>query len=71
MLFKKLEETLGIQFTHQEDPYVDFNRQKLIPYEVSDRGPALAVGDINGDGEDDLFFGSSKFKPSTIYIQTA
>ncbi len=46
LLFKKLEDTLGIEFTHQEDPYVDFNRQKLIPYEVSDRGPALAVGDI-------------------------
>ncbi|MGB5700490.1 VCBS repeat-containing protein [Muriicola sp.] len=71
MLFKKLEDTLGIEYTHQEDPYVDFNRQKLIPYEVSDRGPALAIGDLNGDGEDDLFFGSSKFKPSTVYIRTA
>jgi len=71
ILFKKVEDNKGIQFTHQEDAYVDFNRQKLIPYEVSDRGPALAVGDINGDGDDDLFFGSSKFKPSTFYIQTS
>ncbi len=71
LLFKKVEDNMGIQFTHQEDPYVDFNRQKLIPYQVSDRGPALAVGDINGDGEDDLFFGSSKFQASTFYIQTA
>ncbi len=71
ILFKKVEDNLGIHFTHQEDAYVDFNRQKLIPYEVSDRGPALAVGDINGDGKDDLFFGSSKFKPSTFYIQTS
>ncbi|WP_367180408.1 FG-GAP-like repeat-containing protein [uncultured Muriicola sp.] len=71
ILFKKVDDNMGIQFVHQEDPYVDFNRQKLIPYEVSDRGPALAVGDINGDGEDDLFFGSSKFKPSTFYIQTS
>ncbi len=70
MLFKMVDDSLGIQFTHQEDPYVDFNRQKLIPYQVSDRGPALAIGDINGDGEDDLFFGSSKFLPSAIYIQT-
>ena len=71
ILFKKVEDNLGINFTHQEDAYVDFNRQKLIPYEVSDRGPALAVGDINGDGKDDLFFGSSKFKPSTFYLQTS
>ncbi|NNJ88271.1 MAG: VCBS repeat-containing protein [Eudoraea sp.] len=71
ILFEKVEDNMGIQFTHQEDPYVDFNRQKLIPYEVSDRGPALAVGDINGDGADDLFFGSSKFQPSTFFIQTS
>jgi len=71
ILFKKVEDNLGIQFTHQEDAYVDFNRQKLIPYQVSDRGPALAVGDINGDGDDDLFFGSSKFKPSTFFIKTS
>jgi hypothetical protein len=71
ILFKKVEDNFGIHFTHQEDAYVDFNRQKLIPYEVSDRGPALAVGDINGDGKDDLFFGSSKFKPSTFYFQTS
>jgi len=71
ILFKKVEDNMGIQFTHQEDPYVDFNRQKLIPYQVSDRGPALAVGDINRDGQDDLFFGSSKFSPSTFYVQTS
>ncbi len=70
-LFERIEDNLGILFEHQEDPYVDFNRQKLIPYEVSDRGPALAVGDINGDGEEDLFFGSSKFQPSTFYVQTS
>lgn len=69
IMFKKVENNLGIDFTHTEDNYIDFNRQKLIPYQVSDRGPALAVGDINNDGKNDLFFGGSKFKPSKIYIQ--
>jgi hypothetical protein len=59
----------GINFTHQEDNYVDFNRQKLIPYQISDRGPAVAVGDLNNDGEEDIFFGGSKFIPAQIFIQ--
>jgi enediyne biosynthesis protein E4 len=69
-LFKKVENNLGINFTHKEDNYIDFNRQKLIPYMVSDRGPATTVGDINNDGKEDIFFGGSRNKPSVIYLQT-
>ncbi|MCB0375266.1 MAG: VCBS repeat-containing protein, partial [Sinomicrobium sp.] len=46
------------------------NRQKLIPYQISDRGPATAVGDLNGDGKTDIFFGGSKRKPAAIFIQS-
>lgn len=68
-LFTKVEGNLGVDFKHMEDGYIDFLRQKLIPYQISDRGPATAIGDLNGDGKDDIFFGSSKFNPSQIYIQ--
>ncbi len=67
-LFEKVDNNLGIDFTHTEDRYIDFNRQKLIPYQVSDRGPAVAIGDINGDQKDDIYFGSSKYMPSKIYL---
>ncbi len=69
--FKKVDSILGLQYVHKENNYTDFNRQKLIPYKISDRGPATAIGDLNGDGKDDVFFGSSKFEASKIYIQTA
>ncbi|WP_373516657.1 FG-GAP-like repeat-containing protein [Pricia sp.] len=69
-LFEKVEDNLGIDFRHEEDNYTDFNRQKLIPYQLSDRGPATATGDLNGDGRSDIFFGGSKYFPSRIYIQT-
>ena len=68
-LFKAVPDNLGIDFTHKEDAYLDFNRQKLIPYQVSDRGPALAIGDLNGDQKDDIYLGSSKFIASKIYLQ--
>lgn len=68
--FKKVANDLGIDFLHKEDNYSDFNRQKLIPYQFSDRGPATAVGDLNNDGLEDIFFGGSKYSPSTVFFAT-
>lgn len=68
-MFHKVTGNLGINFEHVEDNYLDINRQKLIPYQISDRGPALAFGDLNGDGKKDLFFGGSKYIPSRIFLQ--
>ena len=69
LLFTPVENNLGLDFTHTEDNYTDFNREKLIPYQISDRGPALAIGDLNGDGMDDVFFGGSKNQPSQFFVQ--
>jgi hypothetical protein len=68
-LFERIPGNLGIDFAHQEDPYTDFNRQKLIPYQLSDRGPAVSIADINKDGKEDIFFGGSKYIPSSTYLQ--
>jgi len=68
-LFERVNNNLGINFTHKEDNYVDFNRQKLIPYQIGDRGPAMTVGDINNDGTEDIFFGGSRSIASKIYVQ--
>ncbi|TXD83142.1 hypothetical protein ESY86_19545 [Subsaximicrobium wynnwilliamsii] len=69
-MFEKVEGNLGIDFIHEEDNNLDFLRQKLIPYKISDKGPAVAVGDLNGDGKEDIFFGGSKFKTAKVYLQT-
>ncbi|MDI5886714.1 VCBS repeat-containing protein [Flavobacterium yafengii] len=70
-IFKKVEAGLGIDFTHQENDFIDILSQKLIPYQRSDRGAATAVGDLNGDGKEDIFFGGSKGKKASIYFQNA
>ena len=68
VIFKKVPGKLGLDFTHVEDRYLDFNREKLIPYRTSDRGPAFALGDLNGDGTEDILFGGSKFKSASVYM---
>lgn len=68
-IFKEVSFELGLNFTHVENDFNDFNRQKLIPYRLSDRGPAVAVGDANGDGKEDVFFGSAKFERAQLFTQ--
>ncbi len=70
-LFTKIDSIPGMDYVHKENNYVDFNRQKLIPYKISDRGPASVVADLNGDGLDDIFFGGSKLNVSAIYYQSS
>lgn len=66
-VFKKSDD---IKFTHQEDNYNDFLNEKLIPYKVSTLGPAVAVGDVTGNGFDDVFIGNSSGNPAQFYINT-
>jgi hypothetical protein len=59
----------GLDFKHEENPFIEFNRERLIPFMVSREGPALAVGDVNGDGLDDVFVGSAKRVPAALFFQ--
>jgi len=56
---------------HKENDFNDYKREVLIPHKMSSFGPALAVGDFNGDGKEDLFVGSAKDEASTLYIAQA
>lgn len=53
----------------KENDFNDFNIQPLLPNMYSKQGPALAIGDINGDGLNDLYVGAPKGKVSKLMIQ--
>ena len=59
----------GIDFKHSENKYTDFNAERLMPHLLSTQGPALATGDVNGDGLDDIYFGGAAGQKAKLYIQ--
>jgi len=65
-LFIKDLET--INYKHKENNYVDFNIERLMPFMRSTEGPKMAFGDVNGDGNEDLFIGGSKGNSGKLFI---
>ena len=63
--------SVHLDYKHQENSFIEFNREPLIPHMISTEGPALAVADINHDGLQDVFIGSSKTFHNAIYLQQA
>lgn len=63
-----LSEVANDLIEHKENHYNDFDHEGLIAKQLSQEGPALAIADIDGDGNQDVFIGGGKGQPGTIYL---
>ena len=59
-----------IQFTHKENQWIDFNRERLIPQMFNNEGPALATADVNGDGVQDVYVGGAKNQSGSLFLSS-
>ena len=46
----------------------DAEQQPLLPMRFDRRGPALALGDLNGDHQDDVILGGTGRQPAQVYL---
>ncbi len=67
-LFEEIEKHKLVH-KHEENEFDDFDRESLLPHKMSQFGPAMAVGDINSDGLDDIFIEGAMGYPAAMYIQ--
>ena len=69
-LFRAVSGPHAIRHRHRENNFNDFYQQRLLPFRLSERGPGLAVGDVDGNGTDDFFVGGSLGNPGSLFVQS-
>lgn len=61
--------SIALSYTHTESNFQDYDRDVLLKQKYSTQGPAMAVGDVNSDGLDDLYLGGSAGQAKQLFIQ--
>ena len=64
-----LAEDTGLDYRHTENAYSDFDQEPLLSRMYSREGPAIAVGDVNLDGLDDVFVGGARGQAAALFLQ--
>ena len=69
--FADVSSKLNLQYVHQEMEFDDYKREPLLPYQLSQLGPGVAWGDINGDGYPEPFIGGAARFSGIMFVSDA
>ncbi len=61
----------GLAHRMEQNDYIDFNYEPLLPHQLSEEGVKMSKADINADGLDDFFIGGAAGKTGYFFIQQA
>lgn len=70
-IFKDISKGPVFRYRQNENDYIDFKREPLIPYRCSRKGPYHAQADVNGDGLQDVYIGGAAGFSGKLMIQNA
>ncbi|MEO5682466.1 MAG: FG-GAP-like repeat-containing protein [Chitinophagaceae bacterium] len=68
-IFTDVTRQMGVDYLHQEMDFIDFDKERLLPHKLSQYGPGLAAGDIDGNGLDDIAIGGSGDNAGKVLLQ--
>ncbi|WP_445956999.1 VCBS repeat-containing protein [Yeosuana sp.] len=57
------------EYEHKENDYLDYEREALIPENLSIEGPSVVQADFNSDGLLDVFIGGARNQAPALYMQ--
>ena len=63
-LFQKVNQSTSLK--HEENLFVDFNKNRLLPHMLSTPGPKIISADIDGDGLDEILVPGTKGNNSQL-----
>jgi len=70
-LFTNVASDYGIHYKPQEKDVIDYNIQPALPHKLSQYGPGIAVGDVDGNGYEDFYIGGAAGHKGMFFMQDA
>ncbi len=66
--FQEISNQIGFAPTHQENTFSDFDAERLAPHMLSNLGPKMITGDVNGDKQTDIVFLASFGQTTRLFL---
>ncbi len=68
-VFQEVAAEIGLYYQHEDNDESDLRTQRTKIHDHAKLGPALAIGDVNGDDLTDLFLGGNVNQSAQLFLQ--